>query len=274
MLLWAAFGEQWTLNHKVDFDGLNKLIKIAPGVSSLNVKTEIYSDWKEWVQLYDNSKFPPAIRTTGGDPIGGGAFTGDTYFLINGWRLQISHSCTIDGVIFSDDYPSPFIQTSGTQIVTNKVSSLVSVIAPTVSVDGLTVPTATEIRQEIDNNSIKIQAIKAKTDTLVNGPTAVEIRQEMDANSTNLDAIQTQITNIPTAIRTELTPELARIDANISSIQGGLSTNQANMLLEMYVLLGLDPTKPLVVTTSSRSAGTINQTIIASTNETIVTRNP
>ena len=54
---------------------------------------------------------------------------------------------------------------------------------------------------------------------------------------------------------------------------GGLTNNQATMLLEMYELLGLDPTKPLVVTESSRSAGSISQTITTSETETIVMRN-
>lgn len=53
---------------------------------------------------------------------------------------------------------------------------------------------------------------------------------------------------------------------------GGLTTNQATMLLEMYQLLGLDPTKPLLVTDYARSAGDINQTITTSASETIVHR--
>jgi hypothetical protein len=39
----------------------------------------------------------------------------------------------------------------------------------------------------------------------------------------------------------------------------GLTTTQATMLLEMYELLGLDPTKPLVVTKTARTAGTIRK---------------
>ena len=53
---------------------------------------------------------------------------------------------------------------------------------------------------------------------------------------------------------------------------GALSPTQETMLLEMYNLLGLDPTKPLIVTDSTRSAGTISQTIMTSASETIVTR--
>ncbi len=54
---------------------------------------------------------------------------------------------------------------------------------------------------------------------------------------------------------------------------GSLSESQATMLLEMYELLGLDPSKPLMVTQNSRTAGTISQTILTDTNSTIVQRN-
>lgn len=149
LALWTGFAEDWSLQHKVTFDGIAKTITIGANTNFVNVKTDIYSSWKEWISLRDNAKFLPAIRVSGGDPIGGGAFTGDVYFLINGWKIIIDHSCTIDGVIYSDNYPSPFEQVAGTQIVTNKVSSLVSVIAPQVSVEGLTVPTAAENAQAV-----------------------------------------------------------------------------------------------------------------------------
>lgn len=62
------------------------------------------------------------------------------------------------------------------------------------------------------------------------------------------------------------------ITATVQQNTSGLSTDQATMLLEMYELLGLDPTKPLMVTGSSRTAGTISQTILTDANHTIVTR--
>jgi hypothetical protein len=191
---WLYFQDDWALNHVCTFDGVNKIITVGPNTSILNVKKEIYSDWKEWQLLRDNSKYLPAIRSTGGDPIGGGAFTGDVYFLINGWRILIDHSCTVDGVIYSDDYPSPFIQITGTQIVTNKVSSLVTVIAPTVNVSGLTVPTAAE---NAAANWSYITRSLTQTPTF-NGPTAAQIRQEMDSSSTVLSSIAADTTLIKT----------------------------------------------------------------------------
>ncbi len=52
----------------------------------------------------------------------------------------------------------------------------------------------------------------------------------------------------------------------------GLTPTQSTMLLEMYELLGLDPTKPLLVTKTARTAGSISQTISGDSNSTTVTR--
>ena len=77
------------------------------------------------------------------------------------------------------------------------------------------------------------------------------------------------VSSIADAVRSELTPELG----HIMSLQNGLTSYQATMLLEMYRLLGLDPTRPLVVTQTNRSAGAeINQTITGNESVTTVTR--
>lgn len=132
-------------NQKCIFDGPNKLIYVNPNESSISIKEDVYSGWKEWVLTQDNSKYQPAIRTTGGDVIPGTTeFTGDIYFLINGWRFLIDHSLVIDGVIYSDDFATPFVQQEGTQIVTNKVSAIVQTVT-TESIGGVNIPTVEDI---------------------------------------------------------------------------------------------------------------------------------
>ena len=77
--------------------------------------------------------------------------------------------------------------------------------------------------------------------------------------------------DIADSIRTELTPELN----HLLSLQNGqgLDSTQATMLLEIYRLYGLDPTRPLVVTKTSRSAGSgISQAITTNDNQTTITR--
>jgi len=73
---------------KVTFDAPNRLILVNPQEISINVKRDIYSNWKEWARTRDNSSWPIAISVIGGDPITSETFIGDTYFLENGWRLQ------------------------------------------------------------------------------------------------------------------------------------------------------------------------------------------
>ena len=258
--------DDWSLYHKVTFDGINRLIIINDDVNTIDVKADIYSDWKEWVQLRDNAKFLPALRVTGGDPTDVGQFSGDIYFLINNWRILVDHSCKIDGVIYSDNYPSPFVQVTGTQLVTNKVSSLVSVVSTSGGAIG-DVPSTSEIASAVWSNSIRTLTA-APT---YNGPTAVQIRQEIDSNSNRLSSIQSDIDSLPDSIRTELTPGLTKIMTLEN--KPGVTDAQATMLTELYAIMGLDPTKPLIVNTNSRTAGAgIQQTIATSPTQTVVTR--
>jgi len=123
MLIWGAFGDQWALNHKVTFDGPNRRIIVAPGVTDISVKVDIYSSWKEWMQLYDNAKYLPAIRTIGGDPLGGGVFAGDLYFLQNDWRVSVNELVNVTGALFSDDGGSPYVIGAGGGVIST-VSNL------------------------------------------------------------------------------------------------------------------------------------------------------
>jgi len=125
MLLWSLFGQQWALSQSVNFDGENKLIYVAPGTSTIDVKIDLYSNWKEWARIYNNMKYLAAFRNTGGDPTVNGEYLGDAYFTINGWRVFVDHAIDITGVIFSDDYTSPLTAAADTKIVTNKVANLI-----------------------------------------------------------------------------------------------------------------------------------------------------
>ena len=141
--------DYWVLNHKVTFDGAAKLIYINDATTNLDMKIDLYSDWKEWVTTRDNSKYLPAIRTVGGDATISGQFAGDMYFMINGWRLVVDLTkVKITGVLFSDDYDTPWLdETTMNPVFPAQVSSLVNTVAP--SLDGLNIPTATQTAQEV-----------------------------------------------------------------------------------------------------------------------------
>lgn len=133
---WASYADYWIWANqsKITIDGDNKLILINPGVTSVDVKSDIYSNWKEWSELYDYLKYEPAMRTVGGDPINNqGDALGATFFMINGWKIRAPEENTnlnIVGNLYSDDNLSPFVPTLGdwNSTITNTVSNLVDKI--------------------------------------------------------------------------------------------------------------------------------------------------
>lgn len=72
------------------FDGVNLYITL-PDIGTFDSQVNLYSAWKEWVQLSDNSKFPPAFDTTGGDDVGSGQEIAPYFFCRNdlGWRIKM-----------------------------------------------------------------------------------------------------------------------------------------------------------------------------------------
>jgi hypothetical protein len=86
--------------------------------------------------------------------------------------------------------------------------------------------------------------------------------------SNALQDIKNSVLAVPAGTKALFSSELS----HLAALQNGLTSSQALELLEIYSLFGLDPTKPLIVTPSSRSAGTITQNIATSVSETIVTR--
>ena len=132
MSIWAAWSPDWALYDKVDFDGINKIIYVHPEVTTLDIRGDVYTSWVDWVSLRDNLKFLPAIRTTGLDSIGGGVYTGDVYFLINGWKLSVDlQKVKVTGVLYSDDYDTPFYTTNMVAQYPVTVSSLVNTVSTT-----------------------------------------------------------------------------------------------------------------------------------------------
>lgn len=185
------------------FDGNN--LTITPNDASSFSIDDMYSRWKDWVLLFDNSKYPPAFRTVGGDPIGPGQAVSPYYFLNTtaGWHIkpyEEDYELRISGNLYSEDPNlSMFVPTTGGFTVTVIVERSSSAIAVTVGgIDQATVQAAMTAQGYTNVRALKLD---------------------------NLDSL-------------------------ISS--AGLTPQQATMLLEIYSLLGLDPTKPLVVTPTSR----------------------
>lgn len=122
---------------KVTFDGVNKLIKVNSGITEIDVKVDLYSDWKEWIVQSDNSKYLPAMAAIGGDQISSTKFLGTTFFLENGWKIKPygwNHTLTISGNLYSRDGSSPFVSADGSYNIA--INMTTSNIIDTISTSG------------------------------------------------------------------------------------------------------------------------------------------
>jgi hypothetical protein len=162
-MLWQYWGEEWALNERVSFNGDTRSIYIHEGVTALDIRTHVYSAWVRW-RARGNDHYTLAMRRTGFDPIPGGV-TGDTYFLINEWKLYADlYDVKISGVLYSDDYDTAYYDTvTGRAVYPAEVSSVVNTVFSTTVAPG---PTAVQIREEMDANSFKLAQIKAIVESM------------------------------------------------------------------------------------------------------------
>jgi hypothetical protein len=176
---------------KVTFNGPAKLIIVDLGITEIDVKVDLYSDWKEWAIVGDNSKYPIALSAIGGDPIGGGRFLGSTFFLENGWKIRPyegDHTLVVTGNLYARDGSSPFVNTVGDFNVL--INSTTSNIVDTIATGGAAgAPTASQIADAIwDRTAIAnadagsfgqfINLIKAATDATAID--VVELKTKVD----------------------------------------------------------------------------------------------
>ena len=109
----GVFGAQ-----KVTFDGPNKIILVNAGVTELDFREDVYSNWKEWILVdeFVNAQFEQALSVVGGDPLPGDRILGSTFFLENGWKIRSwegDHILTITGNVFSRDGSDPVLPPLG-----------------------------------------------------------------------------------------------------------------------------------------------------------------
>lgn len=234
-----GFYDLWQLYHKVTFDGVNKLIIVNPGVTTLDVKTDLYSDWKEWVRNEDYLKFLPPFNTVGGEPIVGGQSLDVTFFLINGWKIKPYYgSYTLD------------------------------VIGNLFDVDGGSVKVDADVVTNVPNNI----AINLNTSVIVR---TVDAGSASSGSGGLTDDESTALFNIEgkvVSIFSGATP----VSASLVSDQLTTLTDIQNKLSEIWKLHGLDVSNPLTVTRTSRTFDDIVQSIATtgtgSAQETIITR--
>lgn len=198
MLLWQVWGtDLWELYHKVTFDGPNRLIIVNDDELNIDVKVDIYSDWKEWALQRDYLKFLPACRSVGGDPTVGGNFLGSTFFTINDWRIVVSDSTIFDGNLFSDDFDSPFLAAEGAVVARQQFSNLVDTVGATIDPDDIIaaglVTSGDLVTQTTNINNFTQTTTDNQTTILQNDLSAISGALPGDVitqlNSTNYDGV-------------------------------------------------------------------------------------
>jgi hypothetical protein len=146
------------------FDPANKLI-ILPAAQTVMGVRDVYSRWVDWLLTSDNSKYPLAFSTVGGDDIDLSAGTKIPIyaFLVNGWRIrpqEASHTLTVnDGVLLVSGGGDPFVDTLGSYIVRINYQQPVQAIsystgaaagaADIVSVNGVPVTSVKDFQADI-----------------------------------------------------------------------------------------------------------------------------
>jgi len=141
-----GFWEFWeTYPQKVIFDGVNRIILINQNETDIDIRVDVYSNWKEWVKYRDNSQYSQAMSSIGGDLTPTGSI-GGTYFLENGWKIKPwagNYKLSIFGNLYSRDGSDPFIEATGSSYkvtITQSVSNIV---------DQTQTPTAADIAAQV-----------------------------------------------------------------------------------------------------------------------------
>lgn len=191
------------------FNGTTKTITLTTGTTSVSVR-RLWSDWVDWFLTDDNSKFLPAFKTVGGDDIDPtqGTKIPIYSFLENGWKIkpqEANHTLTInDGILLVNGGGDPFINTIGAYTVRINYQQPVQAISfSTGSAPYVIPPTAEEIRQELDSNSIfslKVDELHKIQGLDINNPmevttstrTAGDIELKISGNGETFTSVERQ----------------------------------------------------------------------------------
>jgi hypothetical protein len=153
------------------FNGTTKIITLSPGTTSVSVR-DLWSRFVDWFLTDDNSKFLPAFKTVGGDDIdlAQGTKIPIYSFLENGWKIkpqEANHTLTInDGILLVNGGGDPFVNTTGAYTVRINYQQPVQAISFSTGGGGGSTLTKEEIREEMDNNSLKLAELQQKVTDL------------------------------------------------------------------------------------------------------------
>jgi len=101
-----------------NFDGINKKVDILSPTIEFDA-VDMYSEYKRWLGVSDNSKYLIAMKSIGGNPLSGSKNIASYIELINGWKIHTyagDYTLTVIGNIFTED-GIPFVIPTGSAIM-------------------------------------------------------------------------------------------------------------------------------------------------------------
>jgi len=109
---------------KFRFDGERKLVLVNENVFEFNV-LEMYAEWKRWiVSDIENARYPQAMYSIGGEPLGGGKYVAPYIVMVNGWRIKPwsgDYILRVSGYVTTDTGESPFISPDSGVVLVERV---------------------------------------------------------------------------------------------------------------------------------------------------------
>lgn len=160
----------------ISIDGPSRTITLANGETVVSA-AEIYSSWKEWSLNGDNSKFLPAFRVIGGDPLGGGLFAGSYFFLRNdyGWLIKPPEqdiAISINGNLYAEDAGLPLLSSTDGNFNTS-IRLQTSSLTQAVSTNG--VSASIDVGAIADAVAARFSFTDGKVDAVVDGLDGVDL---------------------------------------------------------------------------------------------------
>lgn len=279
--MFYGWWEYWELRHKVTFDGVNKLILVNEGETTLDVQTDIYSDWKEWAQTEDNLKYLRPLNTVGGEPTIGSERLDVTYFLINGWKIKPytgTYDLTLVGNIFDVDGGSIKVPADVNRFNPNNISIntntsvIVRQIAPEVTITG----SGLSDSELTTLNQIDTTTQDTNTIAYVISGSVITVEQAVQGVQTTVDGIQSTVYDISGSVVAIQNLLQSPVTASLVDAQQQALFDIQDKVIQLWTLQGLDAANPLTVTLNDRTAGSITQSIVtdntSGSENTVVTR--
>jgi hypothetical protein len=254
-----GFWEYWELYHKVTFDGVNKLILINPGETTVDVQEDIYSAWKQWMLLknIENFRYLKPIDIVGGEPLPGDQALDSTFFLINGWKIKPypgSYTLNIVGNVFDIDGGSIKTDADTTIGIQNNIAINTQTSAVVRRIQGSESNVTASL---VSSQAAQLTSIENTTNTIENTTDVINTTTNNSYNQILSQSADINDISGSTAVNYNL------LLSNSSSIQNidTIVTELQSKLDELWQVHGLKIGFPVNVTQTARTivGGTISQ---------------